>query len=279
MDSLRGRATPTQTSSSLSSHVEISTGSSLSAKSSSALMTPVRISTGAPLSAQRSSSLITPIRISTGASSSVQRSSALTTPVRMAISHVPSTPSPSFREPLVNEEDYGQPTVEDEQWVATVLGHHGSCFKFKTRHQFQHYKMLLERKYCVISVAPTGAGKTLPLLLAAHAWGPGIKMVIALPYVALYDEYIARFQCAGMVASVFSHNQEDSMMKKAQIILVSINHFCSKEFKTRLAQWSEDRVLGAIALDEAHGIVEDVGFRAEFHAMVPILLSQPNFLS
>ena len=226
---------------------------------------PVRISTAMPSPNQASGSHTTSV---------TSRGTVAPRPVQITTSGVPSTPSSRlFTEPLVPKDAYGKPTNEDKKRVAAVLGCHGQSIEFRTHHQFQHYKLLLERKYCVISVAPTGAGKTLPILLAAHAWGPGVKMVIGLPYVALYDEYIARFQCAGMAASVFNKSNENPT---TQIVLVSINSFSSALFRTVLSQWAKDRVLGAIVLDEAHGIIEDVGFRSEFKAMMQIILTLPN---
>ena len=71
-------------------------------------------------------------------------------------------------------------------WLRTMLG--DSKATFRSPAQYHVYKMLLERKKHVVSIASTGSGKTLPFQLLAKTWSGDIRLLMVLPYQVLHTE-------------------------------------------------------------------------------------------
>ena len=146
---------------------------------------------------------------------------------------------------------------------------------FRSRGQLQAVRCLVARQSHILYVAPTGQGKTIVPLMAMKLWPSHIRMVIILPYVLLYQEMHERFQKAGITVGHWSLGSTSLNARVITVGVESARHPSFVNFVERIADMGN---LGALVMDEAHGLVEDPSWRADYSLLSRLTTINTVFL-
>jgi superfamily II DNA helicase RecQ len=136
-------------------------------------------------------------------------------------------------------------------------------------HQEKAYSSIMNRSHHTLHVAPTGSGKTLPVLLAASMIPENNKIVFLLPFRVIYsqvEEICIRYG--------ISYEKWGGALsnRQARVVLTSAENYGHPEFKKWLKSLSKSKELHAVCIDEASVVVEDSNWRTAFGHIKTCLL-------
>jgi hypothetical protein len=178
----------------------------------------------------------------------------------------------------------------DTIWGATMRKVHGfnsllrlfeTCWPqkgrfFRSVHQFlQFFNMLLGEQHC-LTVAPTGSGKTLPVILFAQ-WlqqkrdGTQGHIILLIPYVLLYNQMQQVMEEAKVTFWKWDPNHQMGAGSLATVIAVSLEHSVLPKFWDDMSPLFQQRRIKGMVIDEAHAAVDDASFRSSFQLLTPRL--------
>jgi len=147
---------------------------------------------------------------------------------------------------------------------------------FRSVHQFlQFVHMLLGRQHS-LTVAPTGSGKTLPVILFAQ-WLQQKRdstqghIILLIPYVLLYNQMQQVMEEAKVTFWKWDPNHRMGVGSLATVIAVSLEHSVRPEFWDDMSPLFQEMRIKGMVIDEAHAAVDDASFRSSFQLLAPRL--------
>jgi RecQ family ATP-dependent DNA helicase len=151
--------------------------------------------------------------------------------------------------------------------------------QFKSRKQAEAVRLALERKTDLLVILPTGGGKSVVFM--APAWYETQKTtVVIVPFVALIEEMQDRCKEQNLSCYIWKNSNVILSQRMAQVILVSVNHAVTPEFRQFLIRLEEAERLSRIVIDECHVLLTQRSFRPEMRRVtgtvrcvcVPVIL-------
>jgi hypothetical protein len=135
---------------------------------------------------------------------------------------------------------------------------------WKSKHQQESYQLLTRETPHVLCIAGTGAGKTLPVLMAAKAMKSGDIMVFATPYRALYPQIQQSLTNAGVHHRHWNKEERENLASAAHpfVLTTAVESIITPAFTQWLKRF-RSRVK-YIVLDEASCYVADSSWRRVF---------------
>lgn len=148
---------------------------------------------------------------------------------------------------------------------------------FRTLHQYHAFWLTINRLQHFINIAPTGAGKTLAVMLALKYWekhGIEAHMVMMVPYLVLQHDMIRRFREVNMTVQIWDPLAD--IHPGANLIIVQLEHTENQVLINWLNSLANGGTLGGIIFDEAHGIAEDTKWRDTYKHLWHAICTIPN---
>lgn len=132
--------------------------------------------------------------------------------------------------------------------------------RFKSEEQMEAVKLALKREKDVLTILPTGGGKSL--IFQLPAWiEKDLTTVVIVPFVAIVEEMKDRCIDMGLSCYIWRHgmilNREN-----AQIVIVGVEHAVMPGFQQLLVQLEGAKKLARIVLDECHIVLTQRKFRS-----------------
>ena len=144
---------------------------------------------------------------------------------------------------------------------------HGNGTEFNSIKHREAMNVILAGKTPVVTIFPTGSGKTDFVLLPAVLY-PEKTFVVITPYVALANEFEKR--CNDLQLSC--HRWTKRIIGRSNIIIVVTDTVVQAEFFMFLRNIELNDNLGAICFDEVHTISEDQHYRPIFNKVFQLNL-------
>ncbi|KDQ49260.1 hypothetical protein JAAARDRAFT_51811 [Jaapia argillacea MUCL 33604] len=136
----------------------------------------------------------------------------------------------------------------------------GPDAEFKIPEQAQATQALVDSKYDVLYVAPTGSGKTLPHQLACKHFDKGRMTVIVLPLQALHEEFVERATDAKISRVTWKHSTPPTTQHS--LVFVPVENAPIKPFVSWALTHAKCGNLARVVVDEAHLLLTHAGFRS-----------------
>jgi hypothetical protein len=137
-------------------------------------------------------------------------------------------------------------------------------------HQLLAYHSLMDKRHHCLHIAPTGSGKTLPVLFAAARIPPRKIILFLLPFRVLYDQVINACKAFRVPAEMWHNGAINSSTK---VVIASVEICTGFQFKQWLLGVAESQDLYAICIDEASCLIDDRDYREAFKKLPDTLLS------
>jgi len=134
--------------------------------------------------------------------------------------------------------------------------------RFKSEEQMKAVKLALQRKVDVLTILPTGGGKSLVFQLAAWV-EKDLTTVVIVPFVALAEEMKDRCIDMGLSCYVWRDSGTILMRESAQVVIVGVEHAVHPDFQQLLIQMENAKKLARIVLDECHIVLTQREFRPD----------------
>lgn len=128
-----------------------------------------------------------------------------------------------------------------------LLGH---SIRFRSN-QEEVLQAIIDRKSPILSISPTGSGKSILYQLPASLNFLGVTIVV-LPLLSLLQNQLARAQALNIVAAIFNpRNPPES----AQLVFTTPETSLTSDFQTFLNRLQQFKRLDRIVIDECHVIL------------------------
>jgi len=157
------------------------------------------------------------------------------------------------------------PSAADIQRALDQL--HGNGSKFRSIKHQEVMDIILKGKTPIVTIFPTGSGKSDFVLLPALLY-PEKTFIVITPYVALANEFKER--CADLGLSC--HRWIKQIIGRSNIIVVVTDTAVQAEFFMFLRNIELNGDLGTICFDEVHTIIEDQHYRPIFNKVFQLNL-------
>ncbi len=123
-------------------------------------------------------------------------------------------------------------------------------------------KLALSRRADVLTILPTGGGKSLVFQLAAWI-EKDLTTVVIVPFVALAEEMKDRCIDMGLSCYVWRDSGTILTRESAQVVIVGVEHAANPDFQQLLIQMEGAGKLARIVLDECHIVLTQREFRPD----------------
>jgi superfamily II DNA helicase RecQ len=133
---------------------------------------------------------------------------------------------------------------------------------FKSGEQMRAVKLALRRKVDVLTILPTGGGKSLVFQLPAWV-EKDLTTVVIVPFVALAEEMKDRCIDMGLSCYVWRDSGTILTRESAQVVIVGVEHAVHSDFQQLLIQMEGAKKLARIVLDECHIVLTQREFRPD----------------
>jgi superfamily II DNA helicase RecQ len=172
------------------------------------------------------------------------------------------------------ESDYAEAEVVekppegiDSQIDSAMTRIHGSDWHWKHPQQGESVHAMVEGTPHLVSILPTGAGKTtLPLVQSVLAEDK--TQVVITPYVALSDQLRDQCQELGLSCIIW----KPGCRQRANIVVVVVDTATSAEFRYYVDQISARSKLGSIFIDELHVYYTEATWRQKISLLLDLTL-------
>ena len=132
--------------------------------------------------------------------------------------------------------------------------------RFRSEEQAEAVQLALQGDRDLLTILPTGGGKSLVFMLPAWLEKERTTVVI-VPFVALVEQMEER--CIEMGLSCHVWRKLEAIINiKSQIVLVAVEHAIMPEFQHFLMQLENAERLSRIVIDECHTSLTQRGFRS-----------------
>lgn len=134
--------------------------------------------------------------------------------------------------------------------------------RFKSEEQMKAMKLVLQRKFDVLTILPTGGGKSLIFQLPAWV-EKDLTTVVIVPFVALAEEMKDRCIDMGLSCYVWRDSGTILTRESAQVVIVGVEHAVLPGFQQLLVQMEGAKKLARIVIDECHVVLTQREFRKD----------------
>jgi superfamily II DNA helicase RecQ len=141
---------------------------------------------------------------------------------------------------------------------------------FKSGEQMKAVKLALQRKTDVLTILPTGGGKSLVFQLPAWV-EKDLTTVVIVPFVALAEEMKNRCIDMGLSCYVWRDSGTILTRESAQIVIVGVEHAVHPAFQQLLIQMEGAKKLARIVLDECHVVLTQRKFRPDVRRLESVV--------
>lgn len=159
----------------------------------------------------------------------------------------------------------GDPDTEDtmDDGLRQLFGPEGTWRSEKQRASMDVI-MGLRAGESMISILPTGAGKSVLFMVPAVLREGGISIVV-VPFLALMDDLVERAGTMGVDCIRFRatlSSGRDGLPRAARLVVVSADIVSTPEFSAYADGLLCTGLLRRIFIDECHTVITDIGYRA-----------------
>lgn len=139
----------------------------------------------------------------------------------------------------------------------------GATWRSEEQAESMRAIMALKDDQSLISVLPTGAGKSILFMLPAIMQNTGTSIVV-VPFVALMEDLVTRAVAMGVDCIRFRsslHAGREGLPRAARLVVVSADIVSAEEFSGYADGLLCTGLLQRIFIDECHTVITDVGYR------------------
>jgi superfamily II DNA helicase RecQ len=150
-------------------------------------------------------------------------------------------------------------TPIDEQIQNVLIKLHGPDSKWRSKEQKESVYAIVRGDRYVVSILPTGAGKTDLILISALV-DTSKTYIVVTPNVALAGDL--RQRCEGLKIDCIQWT--NGSRRRANIVVAVTDIIISATFNQYLRDLEQDGRLGPLFFDEAHTLTKDANWRHKF---------------
>jgi superfamily II DNA helicase RecQ len=150
-------------------------------------------------------------------------------------------------------------TPIDERIQNVMIKLHGPDAKWRSKEQKESVDAIVRGDRYVVSILPTGAGKT-DLILINALLDTSKTYIVVTPNVALAHDL--RERCKNLKIDCIEWT--NGSRRRANIVVAITDTVVSMRFNQYLRDLNQDSRLGALFFDEAHTLTKDANWRHKF---------------
>jgi len=147
----------------------------------------------------------------------------------------------------------------DERIQNVLVKLHGPDAKWKSKEQKESVDAIVRGDRYVVSILPTGAGKT-DLILISALLNTSKTYIVVTPNVALAHDL--RQRCEGLKIDCIQWT--NGSRRRANIVVAITDTVVTMRFNQYLRDLDQDGRLGSLFFDEAHTLTKDASWRHKF---------------
>lgn len=152
-----------------------------------------------------------------------------------------------------------------------LLANPNAAFKSKT--QAVVSQLVAERTRDLLVIQPTGAGKTIPIMMAALNQSErdrGLVTLMIAPLLALVSDLFKRMTAAGIRVVKWTDMKDGATTTTAAVVLVNVDSAVSEAFLTFARSLHKLKHLARLVVDEVHYRLTAIHYRPLIQALCHI---------
>ena len=137
---------------------------------------------------------------------------------------------------------------------------------------------MAERTRDLLVVQPTGAGKTIPIMMAAlneSERNRGLVTLMIAPLLALVSDLFKRMKAAGIRVVKWAEMKEGATTTSAAVILVNVDSAVTDAFLTFARNLHSSKLLARLIIDEVHYGLTAIHYRPLIQVLCQIRAIAP----